>query len=125
MCYFFYFRDVDEVVRLSQSGVVDGFSHDDKGMKSGKCDENDGVVKELPKKKVREFKEPENDEVINDFSSKKFVQNSNNKIRWDVNLYSEWRKHRISKVCGDVEIVRCDLDRLNQFCKSDMSFALS
>ena len=88
------------------------------------CDGN-AVGDSSVNRKKRRFKQPENEAVINDFSSKKFAQNSNNKIKWAVNLYCEWHANRLKQFCSDVEIVRCDLDKLNQFTKSDMSFALS
>ena len=118
------FSDVDEIVRLSQgANVSDGDGQDE--IESILESDGDSHRSGVGKKMKRQFKEPDDVAVINDFSSKKFTQNSNNKIRWAVNLYSEWRANRLGNFCKEVEIVRCDLGRLNQFCKGDMNFALS
>ena len=124
MLQFYICRDVDEVVRISQG--------DEGGVGHGKCSEKSDVMCDGQpsggmsdvKKKKREFKESEPNQIIIDCSSRKFAQNSNNKIKWAVNLYSDWRVNRLKKYCGDVEIVRSDLDRLNQFSKTDLNFAL-
>ena len=74
---------------------------------------------------VWEFKRPEEDDVIDEFSRKKFADNFNKKIKWVVNLFVDWYKNRMDNFCKDVEVVRCNLDQLNQFSKSDMCFAMS
>ena len=47
------------------------------------------------KPRSREFKKPENDMNINYLSNKKFALQSQKKIKWAVNLYSEWRRNRM------------------------------
>ena len=78
------------------------------------------------KLKNHEFKQPENDTNIQEFSKKKFVPQSKRKIMWTVNLYNQWRSNRMS---GDgvilFQIVNANLDLLGSFCKSDLCYALS
>ena len=113
------------MVRMSQSCEGNEFgAKEDKTLQV----ESDGNVRGDGmgnKNSQRQFKELENDSVISDFSAKESAQNSNNKIKWAVNLYGQWCSNRWKQFCNEVEILRCDLDKLNQFSKGDMCFALS
>ena len=101
-----------------------------KGQEEGArtCNGNDGDGGEdaaVCGVKERWFKSPERDCMIEDFSREKFADNSNKRIKRVVNLYSEWRKNRMQNYCTELEIVRCDLDKLNQFSKADMCYSLA
>ena len=51
--------------------------------------------------------------------------NPRKKMRWAVNLYSEWRRSRISYVgCAD-EIVKANLELLHSFDQREMCYSLS
>ena len=78
----------------------------------------------MNKGRVREFKEPEKDIEINDFSKKKFAPQSRKKIQWAVNLFELWRSSRMSKSGTTYQIIQCDLRKLNGFCKRDLCYAL-
>ena len=73
-------------------------------------------------KKKRQFKAPEDDAQINNVTKKNFAPKSKLKINWKLNLYSDWRKYRMSQQTH--EILRCDLDILGQFSKADLCFAM-
>ena len=75
-------------------------------------------------KKKRQFKAPEDDVQINNVTKKNFAPKSKLKINWAMNLYSDWRKYRMSQQCVPDEILKCDLDSLGQFFKADLCFAM-
>ena len=75
-------------------------------------------------KSGRTFKESTNDLVIDKFSRKMFAPESRRKMKWAVNMYSDWRICRL-KGNAPVEIVRADLNALNRFSQDDLSFALA
>ena len=122
LCCLIFYSDVDKVVRLSQTmkdfSEAGGMVCDGENLKLGEDDGGKCGMK-------RQFKSPEKDLVIDEFSRKKFAKNSNNNINWAVNLFCQWRKNRLSKFCSDVEIVHCHLDCLNQFSKADMCHSLA
>ena len=77
------------------------------------------------KNKKRVFKEPENDEKIGDMTKKQFAPESKRKIRWAVNLYNEWRCHRLENPLCPLEIIQANLKVTDQFEKGDLAFSLA
>ena len=76
-------------------------------------------------KRRRIFKEPTSDVDFGVLEKNSLLLNPRKKIKWAVNMYSQWRLNRISYVgCSD-EIVKANLDMLHTFDKRDLSFALS
>ena len=75
--------------------------------------------------KIREFKQPEHDDNIEQCSKKKFAPQSKRKIMWAVNLYGQWRLHRLREGIVPVEAVNANLDLLGSFSQHDLSFSLS
>ena len=53
------------------------------------------ITKIMPKNKSRNFKKPQNDDVIDNISNKKFAPQSKRKIKWAVNMYCDWRNERL------------------------------
>ena len=77
------------------------------------------------RRKIREFKQPEHDNNIEDISRKKFAPQSKQKIMWAVNLYNQWRENRMSNGVIPVEIVNANLDMTGCFNEKDLSYSLS
>ena len=71
----------------------------------------------------KRYKLPEVDEIINDFSNKKFAPQSRRKIKWAVNLYNGWRQNRIESSWPSVQIVRADLNSIHEVQVDDLSYA--
>ena len=82
------------------------------------------VVQENNKRKgnVREFKMPETENLISDFSRKKFAPQAQHKIRLAVGLYEACCKNRIEKTSAGPEIIWADLSKLLQFNKGDLCY---
>ena len=76
------------------------------------------------RKKVREFKLPNNEEEIKDVSKKKFAPQSQKQMRWAVNFFVDWRINRMKITAADPEIVRVDFDQLFQLTQHDLCFAM-
>ena len=83
------------------------------------------VRSDIKKKKNREFKEPENDNDIENYGKKQFAEKSKQKILWAVNLYDQWRKNRMRNPGCCVEIYNANLQFYRNFSKVDLCFALS
>ena len=120
-----FLSDVDEMVHNSQ--VADGKGEISNSFVQG-CSSainvpNTGIC-DKKTKKVRQYKVPEHDKNIDNFSKKCFALQSKCKMKWAVNLYSGWRTNRLSKFCNSVEIVRADLDKLHQFNQNDLCYSL-
>ena len=71
------------------------------------------------------FKSPENSDKQNVMEKKQFAPESKRKIVWVINLYDQWSKYRMSQPKVSDEIIRCDMNMLEQFSKHDLAFALS
>ena len=106
---YFVVRDIDEFVRHSQK-VNNGTSMS-KGVGSKVCN--------------CEFKKPEEDSNVEKASKKKFAPLSKTKIKWAVNMYSQWRLNRMSDGQVPDEIVRANLDLVMGVENSDLCFALA
>ena len=76
------------------------------------------------KKSGRVFKAPEEEENIRSMSRKNFAPKSKKKIKWAVNLYSDWRRNRIGKPGVPSAIVNANLEVVNSFTKGELAFAL-
>ena len=123
---FYNLRDVDEVVRQSQVKEVKSDGQDI--VVAGCSDWSDEKYKEVcarKKTKKREYKLPKFDGIINNFSKKQFAPQSKWKIKWVVNLYDDWRQNRIVSTWPCMQIVRADINKVNELYKDDLSFALS
>ena len=87
------------------------------------CSENLAEVNndyyDNPNKKMRIFKEPENDSDIASVSNKVFAKESQRKIKWAVNLYCQWRSNRIVKPFCPNQIIKANLDDLLGFSQFD------
>ena len=77
------------------------------------------------KKQLRKFKESTNEVVRDRCSRKIFAPESRHKMKWAVNLYSDWCKYRLSLQTQPVEISHVDLNVLCQFSEDDLCFTLS
>ena len=127
------FSDVDEIVRQSQMVEDELGSVRKKEVTEGDVVVGDGMIKDggepltsgVTAKKCREFKAPEDDINITNFSKKKFAPQSKRKILWAVNMYSDWRKYRKQQPMPPREIVSADLDVIGSFTKDDLCFSLS
>ena len=75
-------------------------------------------------RKSREFKSPEDEINISEFSKKRFAPQSRRKIMWAVNLYRDWRQNRISILGANVQLFNADLRFLENFNKAELCFAL-
>ena len=63
----------------------------------------------LPNKEPKsEFKDSEDEDKIKELSNKHFAEQSKRKIRWAVNLYSDWRRNRVHDASCPKPIVRAD-----------------
>ena len=76
-------------------------------------------------KKKRVFKEPTGDGDFSILEKKQFSAESKKKMKWAVNMYSDWRKSRIGFVGCPDEIIKANLDLLHTFDKRDLCYALS
>ena len=76
------------------------------------------------KKRKREYKQPEVEDTISDFSRKKFAPQSKRKMSWAVNMYNGWRSNRIFTSWPSVQIVRADLTKVNELNPTDLSYSL-
>ena len=94
------------------------------GLKRGFSQSND-ISGGQDSKKRRVFKEPTDESNFGVLEKKQFAPESKKKIKWAVNMYSEWRKNRVSYVGVSDKIVRANLDCLHTFDKADLSYALS
>ena len=77
------------------------------------------------KKRVREFKAPTDDQEIGVLQKKRFAPESQKKMKWAVNMYSEWRRNRLANGMCPQQLIDCNLDLLGSFHQSQLSFALS
>ena len=77
-------------------------------------------------KKVRHtFKEPTEQNIIKELSNKNFAPQSKKKIRWAVNMYSDWRANRLRNSIVPSEIINVNLDNVFGFAQQDLAYALS
>ena len=76
------------------------------------------------KKKTRVFKIPENDNNIRNLSNKHFAPQSKRKMRWAVNLYSDWRRNRMTLPGVDCSIIDANLEVLDGFSEFDLAYSL-
>ena len=74
--------------------------------------------------KGREFKLPENEQLIEEISKKKFAPKSKSKILWAVNLYSEWHRKRLGLTLVPPQIINANLDMVGTFAKADLCFSM-
>ena len=86
------------------------------------CEEKNKI---MPKKKSRNFKEPQNDDIIDSVSNKRFAPQSKRKIKWAVNMFCDWRTERLSDHGVPMQIQNCDLDRLSDVKQGDLAYSLS
>ena len=84
----------------------------------------DGSLVESDKKKGRVFKDPVNDDSIQVMSRKVFAPQSRKKMKWAMNLYSEWRANRIGNPGVSSCIVNANLDRFDSFTKGELAYSL-
>ena len=77
-----------------------------------------------PKKKSREFKQPEHENNIEEFGRKRFAPQSKKKMLWAVNLYDQWRKNRIGMTDASVQIFNADLQFYKNFTKDELCYSL-
>ena len=75
-------------------------------------------------KKTKRFKDPVDDRQIASVSNRVFAPESQRKIKWVINLYSEWRRNRISKPFCPNQIVNANLDLLFQITQVDLAYSL-
>ena len=127
--YFWLFSDVNEAVRLSQI-AEGGVSEECTNVMVGQASSVEGVnnvddSKKKQTKKAREFKIPEKEETIEQFSKKQFAPQSKHKIMWVVNLYSDWRRNRIAVPGVCYQIVQANLEMLYTFTQGDLCYSLS
>ena len=59
---------------------------------------------------------------LDGMACKKFLYQTNKKIRWVRNMYVDWRNHRNSVSPG--EIVNCDLDNVQSIDENSLLFAM-
>ena len=81
-------------------------------------------TKIIQKNKSRNFKKPQNDDIIGTFSNKKFVPQSKRKIKWAVNMFCDWRSEHLSDNGVSMQIRNCDLDCLSEVNKCDLAYSL-
>ena len=74
--------------------------------------------------KKRKYKDPVNEDKINELSHKNFAYESKNKIKWAVNMYVGWRRTRILDPYVPSEIKSADLENLRTFSQGDLCYAL-
>ena len=127
--YFCIFSDVDEAVRLSQI-AEGGVSEECMNVMVGQASSAEGVnniddSKKKQTKKAREFKIPEKEETIEQFSKEQFAPQSKRKIMWAVNLYSDWHRNRIAVPGVCHQIVQANLEMLYTFTQGDLCYSLS
>ena len=67
-------------------------------------------------KRARVFKNP--DINFNILENKQFAPESKRKMKWAVNLYSDWRRARLSRIGVSDEIIKANLDNLHSFSQS-------
>ena len=77
------------------------------------------------RKQCCEFKIPETEQTIDSISKKNFAPKSKTKILWAVNMYSEWRKNRLSSGLCVPEIINVNLDCVGMFAKIDLCYSMS
>ena len=75
-------------------------------------------------KKKREFKQPVDDSEIAGVSNRVFAPQSQRKIKWVVNLYSEWRRNQIGKPFCPNQIINSNLDLILHLKQCDLAYAL-
>ena len=73
---------------------------------------------------TRVFKPPQTEDKIKSLSFKNFTAQSKRKIRWAVNLFSDWRTNRLREVFVNREIRQCDLDFVNELSEADLCYAM-
>ena len=76
------------------------------------------------KNNKRQFKSPETDKNIDNMSRKQFALKTKSKMKWVVNLYSEWRKSRIGLVGCAPQILNANLDTF-VFSKYDLCYSMA
>ena len=132
------FRDVDEVVRMSQMNVglvCDGsevkkveVKHDVNGnydLVEGSSTSYHVSDHDVCGKRKWKFKQLEDEMNINNMSKKKFAPQSKRKITWAVNKYQEWRRNRLMTPGTSSEVVNANLELINQFSKYDLAYSLA
>ena len=124
----FNFSDVDEVVRQSQ--ICDNSALGEDELRPG-CSfwngeevQQDHPIEVKENEKKQRYRKPEEDQIINDFSRKKFAPQSRRKIKWAVNLYNGWRTNRIEQNWPSMQIVRADLNNVSQVKVEDLCYSL-
>ena len=85
----------------------------------------DGGDEPTTKKQIRTFKQNTTNCEINVVSKKKFAPQSKRKMKWVLNMFSDWRLYRLKQQSPPAEINRCDLDKIGEFSQDDLNFALS
>ena len=118
---FVFFSDVEEIVKQSQLGDDEYNKENLVDVTEGDIVVRDGLTKQevdvSTVRRIREFKEPENDINISNFSKKKFTPQSKRKILWAVNMFNDWRNYRRSQPMPPHEIVDANLDLVGSFTK--------
>ena len=74
--------------------------------------------------KMREFKPPEDDNDISEYSKKRFAPQSKRKIMWAVNMYNHWRQNRMTKPGVPYQIIQANLEMMNGFTQSDLCYSM-
>ena len=128
MVFVIFFSDVEDVVRRSQgedtierNGLEGG---ENIRNNSGDLKEHSNELSSDNKKNKRVFKAPETDSNIVNMSAKKFAPRSRKKIKWAVNLYTEWRRNRIAQPGVPSAIVNANIDMINSFTQGELAFSL-
>ena len=69
----------------------------------------------------RVFKEPLDQQKLNQLSYKNFAPDTQKKIKWAVKMFHEWREFRHS---GGFDFIYCDLDNKASITEESLNFAL-
>ena len=95
---------------------------DNKGR--GQCvhSEDDGNVDGGNRHRI--FKDPADEDKINELSYKQFAVQSKRKIKWAVNMYCDSRENRLKDGIVAGPILNSDLNLGNQFTQGDLCYAL-
>ena len=75
--------------------------------------------------KTRTFKDPTNNDIISEMSKKHNAKGSEIKIKWAVNMYTQWKVDRIKSSDVAQEIKNADLSCFYSFTQHDLYYALS
>ena len=86
--------------------------------------EHVGGEKKKNRAKERQFKSPQDEDKISKLSFKNFAEQSKKKIRWAVNLYSEWQLNRMKQLFVDKAVRDVDLACVGEIEKANLCYAL-